>query len=284
MKVIDTHVHFWELENKINSWVLRQSNPDLWHDYLPGTMINRSTHDLLGVVHVEAHDSAVSTIKEVEWLQNKMQDQKIQYKHIAFADITLLYTEFKNIIDQLNLFNNVVGIRHILSFNPKFSYNPNDYDLSSHENIARNLEYLAQNNLIFDCQVYAHQIKNILPAIVKSNVTTVIDHMLLPAWHKLNDEDCKLWQETILELAKHKNIYMKLSGLDLFQSPSDFDFAVIYCLEKFPNERLIYGSNYPVSCNNDYNSWVDYLVKINYPLHKREQIFYENARKLFKFN
>lgn len=284
MKIIDTHVHFWDLDNKMNSWVLRSSNPNLQKDYLPDNLVNVSSHELMGVVHVEAHDSVIPTIKEVEWLKDEMKNHKIQYKHIAFADITLPPEEFKKIIDELASHNNVIGIRHILSYTTKFDYNPNDIDASSHENIAKNLECLAHNNLIFDCQVYAYQMKNILSAIIRSNVITVIDHMLLPAWNKQGDEDCNLWQDAITEVAKHKNIYMKLSGLDMFQSPNDFDFAVIYCLEKFPNERLIYGSNYPVSCNNDYNTWVDYLVKINYPLHKREQIFYENAKKLFKFN
>jgi predicted TIM-barrel fold metal-dependent hydrolase len=33
MQLIDTHVHFWSLANKINSWVLKASNLNLQKDY-----------------------------------------------------------------------------------------------------------------------------------------------------------------------------------------------------------------------------------------------------------
>lgn len=282
MKIIDAHVHFWDLANKINSWVLRQSNSCLHKNYLPDDLLKMCVNELMGVVHIEAHDSIIPTMIEVEWLNNKMKNYKIQYKHIAFVDITLPLYDFKKIIDQMAYHNNVVGIRHILSHSVKFNYNPNDNDLSSHENIANNLEYLASNNLIFDCQLYAHQISNILPAIVKSNIITVIDHMLLPAWDNHGDKDCQLWQDKIVEISQHKNIYMKLSLLGILQNK--FDFAVRFCLENFAINRLVYGSNYPISYNNDYNIWANYLDSLDYTDKIKEQIFYKNAQKLFKFN
>lgn len=282
MKIIDTHLHFWELENHINSWVMRQANKNLQKNYLPENVINNSNNELVGVVHVEAHDSAIPTIKELKWLAEKMQKSSLQYKHIAFADLTLPHSEFANIITQIKLFVNVVGIRHILSYTTKFSYNPNDIDASNNDNIEGNLAYLAKNNLIFDCQVYAHQMKNILPAIKNSNVTTVIDHMLLPAWNEY--KDCKLWQEMITQVSSLENVHLKLSGLDMFQHENNYDLVLKHCLEEFPNNRLIYGSNYPVSFNHDYNAWYNYLVTLELSNLEKENIFYKNAMKLFKFN
>lgn len=284
MQIIDAHIHFWDLKNKINSWVLRSSNPNLQKDYLPDNLVNVSTNELIGVVHVEAHDSAIPTITEVTWLKAVMKNHKLQYKHIAYADITLPFAEFKKVIDGLASYHDVLGIRHILSYTTKFNYNHNESDLSNHKNIAKNLEYIALNNLIFDCQAYSSQMKNLLPAIIKSNVTTIIDHILLPAWDEQNDEDCKLWQDTIMELAKHTNIYLKLSGLNMFQAMENYDFVVDFCLDNFPQERLMYGSNYPVSCNNNYNDWINCLLSKNIEPRKSSQIFYENAKKLFKFD
>lgn len=266
----------------MNSWVLKESNPNLKKDYLPNNLIKNCKNELIGFVHVEAHDSAIPTIKEVEWLENEMKNHKLSYKHIAFVDLTSSTVDFKKIIDQLVSYKSVSGIRHILSYAEKFDYNPNSEDLSKHENIPRNLEHLATNSLIFDCQVYADQLENILPAIVKYNNVTVIDHMLLPAWKSIDDEDCKYWQNAIIEIARHKNIYLKLSGLDMFQQ--DFDFAVKFCLENFPLERLMYGSNYPVSCNNDYNIWANYLDKLDLSKEIKEHLFYKNAQKIFNFS
>ena len=284
MKIIDTHLHFWELENNFNSWVMRQSSKNLQKNYLPTDILNISNNELIGVVHVEAHDSAIPTIQEIKWLAEKMKNMPLQYKHIAFADITLPHSEFTNIIDQITPFNNVVGVRHILSYTTKFGYNPNDADLSSNENIKGNLEYLAKNDLIFDCQVYSNQMKNVLPAIIASKVTIVIDHMLLPAWNNYNDEYCKLWQETITQISSLDNVHLKLSGLDMFLPENNFDSAVKYCVEKFPSSRLLYGSNYPVSFNHDYNAWYNYLVNLELSDSEKEQIFYKNAMNLFKFS
>ena len=284
MKIIDTHIHFWELENNINSWVMKQSNKELQKNYLPDNIIHSSNNDLIGVVHVEAHDSAKPTIEEITWLSEKMKNSALQYKHIAFVDITSSLPIFAKTIDQIIQFTNVVGIRHILSHTTKFGYNPNEVDLSSNKNIKENLEYLAKNNLIFDCQVYSHQMKNLMPAIINSKVTTVIDHMLLPAWNSYNDEDCNLWKEMLTQVSILDNVYLKLSGLDMFQDRNNFDLVVKYCLEKFNNNRLIYGSNYPVSFTNDYNMWYNYLSNLGLSAVESEQIFYKNAMKLFKFN
>ena len=246
-------------------------------------MLNTATNEITGVVHIEAHDSAIHTTKEIQWLADKMKNSILQYKHIAFADITLPHAEFVNIIDQIVLFSNVVGIRHILAHTTKFDYNPNTVDLSINKNIKGNLDYLAKNNLIFDCQVYSEQIKNILPAIISSQVTTVIDHMLLPAWDHYNDKDCNLWQKTITQLSTLSNVYLKLSGVDMFQPKSNFNSAVMYCLDKFSSKRLIYGSNYPVSFSNDYNYWYNYLATFKLSESEKECIFYNNAKKLFQF-
>ncbi|MCC2625259.1 MAG: amidohydrolase [Burkholderiales bacterium] len=283
MKLIDTHLHFWDLNNNINNWVLRQTNAPFFNkNYLPEMQPKICDNELYGVVHVEAHDSAVTTITEIKWLDSIMKgNESLKYRHIAFADITLPITEFSTLIKQIKDYKKVIGIRHILSNNPKFDYSPCGEDLSSNSNIMQNLKYLAQNNLIFDCQMYPYQIQNIIPAITSSNVTTIIDHLALPAWNQDNDEDHKVWQQTIKNLSLLKNIFIKMSGLDMFKQEAEFDTVVNYCLENFPIEQLMYGSNYPVSFTHDYNYWYNYLNKLNLSADEKEQIFFKNAHALF---
>lgn len=283
MKLIDTHLHFWDLNNKINSWVLRQTEAPFFNkNYLPEMLPRLCSTELYGVIHVEAHDSAIPTITEIKWLDSVMKGNKaLKYRHIAFVDITMPALEFATLINQIKEYKNVIGIRHILSHNPKFDYSPCDEDLSTNSNILQNLSCLAQNNLIFDCQMYPYQIQNILPAITSSNVTTIIDHLALPAWNQDNDEDHKTWKEAIKKLSLLKNVFIKMSGLDMFKQEAEFDTVVNYCLENFPINRLMYGSNYPVSCNHDYNHWYSYLKKINLSADEKEQIFFKNAHDLF---
>ena len=282
MKVIDSHIHFWDLANNINSWVYKVNNPSLEKNYMPDTVVNKFNGDLYGVVHIEAHDSAISTVNEVNWLNSVMQDNpKLKYSHIAFVDITLPNTEFSKIIDKLTEYKNVVGIRHILSHNPKFDYSPCDNDLSNNPNIHDNLGYLAKNNFIFNCQMYPYQINNILSAITTSGVTCVIDHLVLPAWDKKDDTDHLLWQEIITKLSKLDNVFIKISGIDMFRKEAEFKDVVQFCLDKFPIDRLMYGSNYPVSFNNNYNYWYEYLNNMSLSSIEKEQLFFKNACGVF---
>jgi len=287
MKIIDTHIHFYDLDNKINSWIHRQANaPHLHKNHLPETLIHKSQAIICGIVHVEAHDSNIPTTVEIEWLAKIMQEVKnLPYRHIALADITLPYAEFCNIIHTISKYQAVVGIRHTFSFHRDFEYSPCNTDLSNHPNIAANLKCLKDHNLIFACQGYPYQINNLLLAIEQAGVTCILDHFALPAWKSANDNEHKLWQETILDLSKNPTIFLKLSGLDMFKSAAEFDDILDFCLDNFPPKQLLYGSNNPVSFKGDYNKWYNYLH--NYFTNKKtgketqEDIFLNSAAKLF---
>lgn len=283
MKIIDTHIHFWDLSNKINNWVSRETNePFLNKNYMPDMLTGICTADLCGVLHVEAHDSEIPTTIEIEWLESVMQaNTGLKYWHIAFADITAPVADFQNMITQIKTYKNVVGIRHIMSHRPGFKYSPCKEDLSKNSNILQNLTYLAQNNLIFDCQMYPNQIENILPAISSSNVTTLIDHLVLPQWEINGDDDHKMWMETIAKLALLDNVYIKVSGLDMFKQEAEFNSVIKHFFETFPIKRSMYGSNYPVSFNHDYNFWHNYLNKLKLTHDEKDGLFFRNAHDLF---
>lgn len=276
MNFIDAHIHFWDLKYGINSWVINQLNTKLKKDFLPYKDKNR-----IGVIHVEAHDSVVPTIKEIEWLAKLMSATCIEYKHIAFADITQQPQDFAFAIDAIKDYPSVVGIRHILAHNQRVKYNPCLKDLSNNKNISENLLYLAENNLCFNCQIYPQQLDNILPKIKSSGVITLIDHMFLPVWMNINDQEGKMWSNAIYEIACIDNVYLKFSGLDMLQNEDKFKSVAHECLARFPVERILFGTNFPVSFTDDCNYWykfVDHLI----PTKKdKDMIFYKNALNLF---
>ncbi|MCC2645075.1 MAG: amidohydrolase [Burkholderiales bacterium] len=238
MKIIDAHVHFWDLNNKINNWVSRQTNlPFLNKNYLPGMLPELCEAGLYGVVHIEAHDSFIPTVTEIQWLDSIMQDNlATKYRHIAFVDITLPAIDFISEIKQIKEYKNVIGV---------------------------------------------YQINNILPAIIASKVITLIDHLALPTWNTDGDKDHKAWAAIIIKLALIENIFIKVSGLDMFKKESDFDIVVAYVLKNYPIKHLIYGSNYPVSFNHDYNFWHKYLDKFNLSFEEKDNLFFKNAYDVF---
>jgi L-fuconolactonase len=279
LKKIDTHLHFWDLDNKINNWVITQTdNLDLKKNFLPNQLFTDSS--ILGIVHIEAHDSHAPTTWEIQWLTPLMEKhQNIKYAHIAYVDITSPSTEFTKIINQLKQYTCVKGIRHILSHHPKYKYSPCDEDMSEHKNIQANLNCLKQNNLIFDCQMYPYQLHKFLPFIIKSGVSCVVDHFGLPAWD--NKKDHELWQQLIVGLGKIDHVYIKLSGLDMFKPETEFGEVLDFCLQNIPDTRLMYGSNYPVSYTNEPNYWCNYLNTFIKNDILKEKIFLSNALALF---
>lgn len=279
MKIIDTHLHFWDLGNKINSWVLRQTEQPFFNkSYLPESLFNIAKLD--GIVHIEAHDSTIPTLTEIEWLNTIMQKNKgVKYAHIAFADITLPNNKFCAIIDQIMQYQCVKGIRHILSHHPNYQYNPCDEDLSEHINIQDNLSYLSKNNLIFNCQMYPYQLSKFIDFVEIAQVKCIVDHMALPVWN--NQNDCQIWKNVVIKLSKMNNVFIKLSGLDMFKHESEFTEIINYCINNVPHNRLLYGSNYPVSCNSKYTLWQKHLNKLIHVEEDKELIFFENANNLF---
>jgi L-fuconolactonase len=277
MKCIDAHIHFWDLSYGMNSWIFKQPRVELQKNYLPASLAENN----FSFVHIEAHDSAVPTLQEIEWLAMVMKRLNIEYRHIAFADITQSPADFAAAIDSIKDHPNVVGIRHILSHNNRSKYNPCINDLSENKNIGDNLHYLAKNGLIFNCQVYPGQLENILPKIKLSGVTTLIDHMFLPIWRDINDQNGRVWSKSIGDIADASNIYLKMSGLDMLQSEDMFKNIVYECLDRFPLERMLYGSNFPVSFTNDYNYWYKFIDSIISAEKDKNMIFYENSFNLF---
>ncbi|MEN9391081.1 MAG: hypothetical protein RL017_378 [Pseudomonadota bacterium] len=275
MNVIDAHIHFWDLNNKINSWVLNQPRAELHRNYLPWTKNNYQ------FVHIEAHDANISPVQEIEWLATEMNKINGSYKHIAFVDITQAPLRFAAIINKLKTFDQVVGIRHILAYQQQSQYNPCNRDLSSNRNIGNNLLYLANNELIFNCQIFPHQLINLLAPLKYSGVTTVIDHMFLPLWQDINDSNGILWTKALDLIANLPNVYLKLSGIDMFQPEAIFTNTMQQCLQRFPVARMLYGSNFPVSFTSDYDFWYNFIKQLIKLPEEQNQIFYANAFNLF---
>jgi L-fuconolactonase len=76
----------------------------------------------------------------------------------------------------------------------------------------------------------------------------VVDHMAKPdiaskAWDS--------WAEDMAELAKRPNVYVKHSGLNTASGPgwsaTDWEPYVNHCLEHFGSQRMMMGSDWPVS-------------------------------------
>ena len=279
MRIVDTHAHFWQLNQNINRWVLKQPNRPLKQDFLPQNLQQKMANQLLGVVHIEAHDSKVETEKEIQWLQCLQEKTpKLKIKHIAYVDITQSSDQFSKKIANLKNYPQVVGIRHILAFENGVDYCPQSEDISEHPNLVGNLMILADNNFIFDCQAYPRQLLQLLPVFKQSKVMTAIEHLGLPIWE--NKMQKNIWQQSMLELSRLENVFLKLSGLAMLDQLDYAKDIIEYVLKCFKCSRLMYGSNNPVCLTENPMQWVGILEDI---IGMDQDIFYQNGVKFYQF-
>ena len=278
---IDAHVHLWDLKSAINSWVINGQDQRIKQNFLLDDYLYSNKSKPNGLVTIEAADGDHS-IDEVKWLANQP-FHGIQHKHIAYLDLLQHPLDFIAALAEFADYPFVRGFRHILSYSPNSIYSPCNSDFSSErgkvQNLYQNLSLLHSRKYIFNCQMYPRQLLNIKDIIVDSKVKCIIDHCGLPVVH---GEQLDEWL-AMLEVYKNTNVYFKLSGFDINNNQTNFKLILDSLLEKISDNRLVFGSNYPLAGEGALKLLQDFLV-LNYNSEINDKILFANAKKLFKFD
>ena len=266
MKIIDSHINFWDINNGLNDWV-RETN--LPKKVLPDDIIEVDTF-----VHVEAHNEKFNNLCEYNWLKETYPQKNI--KVVAFIDFTKDIKIFENDVIKLSNTKDIVGVRQIMSKTDKLSYSP--FQKNIPYDLNEKLKILGQTNLVVDLQMYPDQLLPILHLIEESNAKVLLEHFGLPIFE--NNDSINDWKKMLHEINYLNKFSIKLSGLDILNRVNSFNKIIDIVLEKVDENRLVYGSNYPVSNHNDYHYWYNFLKKA-LPSKYMNKIFYQNAKKMY---
>jgi predicted TIM-barrel fold metal-dependent hydrolase len=152
---------------------------------------------------------------------------------------------------------------------------------------AENLRLLAKTELTFDLCVQPRQLPLIADLIEQCPQTQfVLDHCGRP---DLAGGELDLWREGIRVLAARSNVVCKFSGLaSLADAAKPLTPQVkpcfTHCLECFYPERMLWGSDWPVSA--DLQVWLDTTVELLGELSEHEQaaIGAGNAGRIYRLN
>lgn len=255
--MIDTHVHFWDFELDINSWVKKGNREDLKRSFtLTDYFHHYPTPE--AIVTIESADD-IYTLIEVEWVRQYIVNNPygIKIKHMAFIDVLQPTHHF---IEKLNVFAGysfLCGFRHILVANTEDpTLNP-----TLMLQLKDNLKVLKEYDYIFDCQMNPAQLLRMADIINESGVHCVVDHAGLPNFatqaHK------QQWLD-MLKCYAQTSVYFKLT--------ENLPEVMTSLTENLSKRQLLIGSNYPVSIHELYDLPQE-LIDCNT----------KNARKLFKF-
>lgn len=282
-KIIDPHIHLFDLEKGQYQW-LQTNNPPFWPDkhiiqknFIEQDLKLNNNFSLEGIAHIEAGFDNESPIEEINFLRSTISNTP--FKAVSFLDMTLSNETFKLQLSKLQLQSNnqLIGIRHIME--------GTDNDLLFHENILTNLTLLAELNLIFEAQFEIHNLNasKQLAKYTKSlpSLNIVINHCGFPTANKYHQ-----WQQAIDILSPFHNIHIKCSGWEMHNRQYKqlwLKQIINHLLSQFSENRIILASNFPLCLfSKSYaDLWQSYY-DLNLPNNIWQAISFDNAKDIYQ--
>lgn len=269
MMTIDTHVHFWKYNPERDSWMTDEMKL-LRQDYLPEHFASTARNNRIdGLVAVQVDQSELENHFLLELAATHPQIKGI----VGWIDF-----RNPNLPERLQYFHQfplIKGWRHIVQGEPA--------DFLLRPDFRKGVAQLFPYNYTYDILIYHHQLAAAVDFVQQlPHQKLVIDHCAKP---DIKSKAIGEWKKHMRTLAKHPNVYCKLSGLLTEThwknwSAADFYPYLDVVFESFGTDRLIFGSDWPVILlSGIYVQWKSLLEKYMEPLspEAQEQVFGGNA-------
>ena len=233
---IDSHQHFWIYDPNQYPWMTDELSAIRSNNLPEHLQVEFDRLGIDGSVAVQARQS----LDESRWLL-KMADESCLIKGVVgWVDLRSEHVE-----DQLAEFAEhpkFVGVRHVVQDEP-------DENFMLLPEFIRGISKLKSYDLSYDILVFPNQ----LPAAIElvkqfPDQSFVLDHIAKPL---IKDKEISTWDEHIRELAQFSNLTCKVSGMITEANwtawkTSDFTPYLDVVFEAFGEDRLMYGSDWPV--------------------------------------
>jgi L-fuconolactonase len=234
---IDSHQHFWRLGAFDYPW-LSPSLGLLYRDYLPADL-----RPLLGQAGIDKTIvvQASPSLEETHWLLALARDNPFIAGVVGWLDL-----ESPDFADQLvRLGRNplLVGLRPAVEFidDDRWLLRPK---------VLKSLGIMAEAGVPLDLIVWPRHLEAVVELVERlPRLRCVIDHLAKPGVRRREMEPWRTW---IAKVAGHANVWCKLSGLMTCADPagwttSDLQPYFDHVIQAFGPDRLMYGSDWPVS-------------------------------------
>jgi predicted TIM-barrel fold metal-dependent hydrolase len=283
MDLIDTHVHLMHPELFAYPWCA--GNPALQRrfnleDYRAAAAKAKGRAQIQAMLFMEADVPAAQQAAETEFFARMADKDRGDPPLLAVIAAAAPETaDFPRQLARLAGDARVRGLRRVLHNVPD--------ELAQTELFAENLRLLAKHELTFDLCVRPRQLAIMAELAGKCPQTQfVLDHAGAP---DVAGGEAELWREGIRRLAAHANVACKFSGLGSLADKSKPLTAQIrpyftHCLECFYPERVLWGSDWPVSPK--LQEWVETTAELLGELSDHEQaaIGTGNAGRIYRLN
>jgi len=236
MQKIDAHQHIWRYDAVRHDWITDEMKTLQRHRLPEGLKEHLDANGFVGCVAVQALQSE----QETEFLLGLMEQYSFIKGVVGWLDIRA--RNFRDRLDHYAANQALKGLRHLVQDEP-------DDRFLLRDDVMEGIGMLRDYDLTYDILILEHQLPTVIEFADQFPAQPfVLDHIAKP---RIKEGKINRWAKGIRELANHRGMYCKLSGLvteanwDRWQA-DDFKPYLDVVFDAFGPERLMFGSDWPV--------------------------------------
>jgi L-fuconolactonase len=284
MQIIDTHIHVWDLSKAKYDWLEGDTSTINRTFTINEIESNVKELNIIGGVLVQAACNLDDTNLMLEIAKNTSWIKGV----VGWLPLMQPNTT-KDLLENTFLQNTFYkGVRHLI-------HDEKDSKWLLQDQVLESLEILANKNLTFDVVGILPDHLECVLEVQKQipHLKMVLDHLNAPPIS--TNQKYGKWGELLQEVAKCKNVFIKISGLGTasgnFNNRTTADILpyVQFAIQHFGIERTMCGGDWPVStlANNYTNTWLQIIDLIKQTVsneNEQQKIFHTNAVQFYKLN
>jgi L-fuconolactonase len=233
---IDAHQHFWNFDPVRDSWITTEMSV-IQKDFLPDDLQPLlAENDIDGCIAVQADQSE----KETGFLLGLANKSDSIKGVVGWTDLRASNVEKR--LEYYQSFKKLCGFRHVLQGEKDRAY-------MLKPEFIRGISKLKQFNYTYDILIFPDQLQHTIKFVqLFPEQKFVIDHLAKPS---IKNKTIAGWKEDIQEVAQHKNVCCKISGMVTEADwksweQEDFTSYMDVVVSAFGTDRIMFGSDWPV--------------------------------------
>lgn len=289
--IIDAHHHIWR-KNDL-PWLRDEPQPRIFGEYasirrdypIEEYLADIQAQNVEKSVYVQTNWTPSDGVKEVAWVQSVADRSTHLNAIVGYADLGSPKVE--ETLAQQRQFTRFRGIRQQLHWHTNSQYRfASRPDLMNDSGWRRGFSWLEKFGLIFELQIFANQMSDgVALAAAFPGIKIVLEHAGM--LEDRSREGWERWREGMRQLAKERNVYVKLSGLGTFERTCSKELmrpVILETVEMFGPNRCMFGSNFPIE--KIWTSYAELLaayqsVLADFSLQERNEIMGNTAATVY---